>query len=98
MAAGGYPGAVAVNVAVPVLVESAVMVTSWAVFQSAGVKVSVPPEVTARLLLPEVNSTVTVTVDAGAAESLTPIVPAEPCATDSAAGAATMAGGAAGCT
>ena len=86
------------NVAVPVLEESAVMVTSWAVFQSAGVKVSVPPEVTDRPLLPVAKLTVTVTVNAGAAESLTPTVPVESCATGRAAGAATMAGGVAGCT
>src|SRR5215469_15630055 len=98
MAAGGYPGAVAVNVAAPVLEEPAVMVRSWAVFQSAGVKVSVPPEVTDRPLLPVVKLTVRVTVDAGAAESVTPTVPVEPCTTDRAAGAATMAGGVAGCT
>ena len=98
MAAGEYAGAVAVNVAVPVLEESAVMVTSWAVFQSDGVKISVPPEVTDRPLLPEVKCTVTVTVDVGAAESATPKVPAEPCATDRAAGAGTMTGGGAGCT
>ena len=86
------------NLAVPVLEESAVMVTSCAVFQSAGVKVRVPPEVTDMPLLPEVKSTVTVTAEVGAADSLTPKVPVEPCATDRTAGAATMAGGAAGCT
>jgi len=87
-----------VNVAVPVLEQSAVMVTSCAVFQSAEVKVRVPPEVTDTPLLPEVNSAVTVTVEVGAAERRTPKVPAEPCATDRVAGAATTADGAAGCT
>jgi hypothetical protein len=52
MAAGGYPGAVAVNVAVPVLEESAVMVTSCAMFQSAAVKVRIAARVTDTPLLP----------------------------------------------
>lgn len=46
MAVGVYAGAVAVNVAVPVLDESAVMVPCCAVFQSAAVTVRVSPEVT----------------------------------------------------
>jgi len=74
------------------------MVASWAVFQSEAVKVSVPPEVTARPVLPEVKLTMTVMVEVGAAESITLNVPADPCATVRAAGTATMANAAAGCT
>ena len=69
------------------------MVTSWAVPQLEEVNVSVAPEPTDRPGLPDVRLTVTVTVEAGGAESVTPKVPLEPCGTDSAAGAATMRGG-----
>jgi len=60
------------------LYESAVMVTSCALLQSAGVKVRVPPEVTDTPLVPDVKSTVTVIVAGGAAESVTPKMPVEP--------------------
>ena len=86
------------NVAAPVLEESAARVTVCAVAKLAGVKVSVPPELTDRPLLPEARLTVTVTFEVGAVDSDTPNVPVPPWATDSDTGLATMLGLVAGLT
>jgi hypothetical protein len=78
--------------AAPVLLASAAMVTFWAVFQLAGVKVSVPPELTDRPELPDVLLTVTDTLEAGAADSSMPTVPVAPWGTESDAGLASTEG------
>jgi len=92
------PDAVALNVALPVLDESAAIVTVCAVAKLLGVNVSVPPELTDRPVLPEVRATVTVTLEVGAVDSETPKVPVEPCVTGSEVGLATTAGVVAGLT
>src|SRR6266700_3915015 len=79
-----YPVALTVNVAAPVPELFAVIVTFCGDAKSDGVKVSDPPPVTDRPLLPEVNDVATVTFAAGAADSEIPTVPVPPCATDSA--------------
>ncbi len=85
-----YPVALTVNVAAPVPELFAVIVTFCGDAKSDGVKVSDPPPVTDRPLLPEVNDVATVTFAAGAADSEIPTVPVPPCATDNADVLATM--------
>src|ERR1022692_1784338 len=62
------------------------------VFQFAGVKVRLEPELTDRPLLPEVRAAEMVTLELGAAESATPKVPVNPCITGSEVELGTMAG------
>jgi hypothetical protein len=86
------PVAVDSKDAEPVPDASAVRVTVCAVFQFDGVKVSVPPPVTDRPVLPLARAVVTVTFDAGCVDSDTAYVPDLPCWTPSWVGEATTAG------
>jgi hypothetical protein len=70
--AEAYPVAVEAKVAAPVPVAPAVISTFCAVDQFCGVKVRVPPPLTARPELPEVREVVTVTFALGASDSLRP--------------------------
>jgi hypothetical protein len=72
------PVALAVNVAAPVPVLAAVIVTLCGVEKLAGVNVSEPPAVTDKPLFPEVRLVVTVTFPEGAADSEIPTVPVVP--------------------
>src|SRR5215469_3084668 len=84
------PEALTVNVAAPVPELLAVSVTFCAVEKFDGVNVSELPPVTDRPLLPEVNAVVTVTFEAGAADSDTPTVPVLPWVMFCAVGLTTM--------
>ncbi len=84
--------ALAVKTAEPVLVASALMVTFCAVLKLLGVKVSVPPALTDRPVLPEVRLTATVTFAVGARFRVTPKLPVWPWVTERDVGLATTEG------
>src|SRR5690348_7769411 len=86
------PGALTVNVAWPVPVALAEIVTFCAVAKLAGVNVRLAPPDTDRPVLPEVRAVDTVTFDEGAEDRLIPTVPLAPCWTFSDVALATRLG------